>query len=89
LWQNAKTFLGNIGTTISNAAGHFGNIMSYAANLVDSSKYISNNAVMSSANNPNNYMEPYIKFMYKGGIKSAPGLNEYTDISRSDREKLE
>ena len=89
LWQNAKTFLGNIGTTVSNAAGHLGNIMSYAANLIDGRKYISNNAVMSSANNPNSYIEPYIKFMYKGGIKSAPGLNEYTDISKSDREKLE
>ena len=89
MWQNAKTFLGNIGTTVSNAAGHLGNIMSYAANLIDGRKYISNNAVMSSANNPNSYIEPYIKFMYKGGIKSAPGLNEYTDISKSDREKLE
>lgn len=89
IWNNTGKFIGNVGATISNAAGHVGNIISYAANLVGGNKYITNNAIMSGANSQVDYMKSYLPFMYKGGVKSATGKDEYFDISQSDKQNLD
>ena len=79
IWENAKTLGSNLFTTISNAASRAGNMLSYAAQKIDADRYVQNTAIMSSAGKPNNYMEPYIKMMYKGQNADTSLLQDKVD----------
>lgn len=83
IWENIKTFGSNLFTTVSNATGKLGNMISYAAQKIDADRYIQNQAIMSSSGRSNNYMEPYIKMMYKGSNADTSLLQDKVDQWKS------
>lgn len=90
--DNVGVALSDVTNIFANAISTVTNSVSYLENKINSPKYVTNRALMSSAGKKDDLMSPYIKMMYRGGNNAKdiqPELDSWIEYNNNKYKEID